>query len=46
MANRSENIAGAKMEASSFFVGVCVINFPKSLAGICFATAAHSSLQK
>ena len=45
MANRSESIAGAKMEASSFFVGVCAINFPKSPAGICFATAAHSSLE-
>ena len=44
MANRSESIAGAKMETSSFFVSVCAINFPKSPAGICFATAAHSSL--
>ena len=44
MANRRESIAGAKMETNSFFVNVCAISFPKSPAGICFATAAHSSL--
>ena len=44
MANRRESIAGVKIETNSFFVNVCAINFPKSPAGICFATAADSSL--
>ena len=38
MVNRRESIAGAKVEANSFFVNVCAINFPKSPAGICFVT--------
>ena len=42
MVNRRETIAGAKVEASSFFVNVCDINFPKSPAWICFATASSS----
>ena len=46
MANRRESIAGVKIETNSFFVNVCAINFPKSPAGICFATAADSSLPR
>ena len=42
MVSRRETIAGAKVDASSFFVNVCAINFPKSPAWICFATASSS----